>query len=188
MTKTPALLDPVRALLHDETVSMLRVPQSYCKLADQICPTCGARGDFVNHGSYVRQAVKLLCDIPVETSLRVRRVLCCSCKHTHALIPTDIVPYCHYSISFCARVFELRYSRNHTVEQICLTLALPTTTFYRILTRSVGRLQVCTGFVGATEKVGKLCADIAFLIVTHLKCHRLKPFESGRLAPMFFDP
>lgn len=51
--------------------------------------TCGCSGSLIRYGSYSRH---------VKTQggrirLKVRRVLCCSCGRSHALLPSALVPY-----------------------------------------------------------------------------------------------
>ena len=52
------------------------------------CP-CGKRGCLIRHGHYRRKIKFLSCLM----TLIVQRVLCLECQHTHALIPSILVPY-----------------------------------------------------------------------------------------------
>ena len=51
--------------------------------------SCGHFGCLVGHGGYTRYVKTPLGKIP----LAVRRVQCCLCNATHALLPSGIVPY-----------------------------------------------------------------------------------------------
>lgn len=51
--------------------------------------SCGHFGCLVGHGGYTRYVKTPLGKIP----LAVRRVQCCLCNATHALLPSAIVPY-----------------------------------------------------------------------------------------------
>lgn len=164
---------------------MLRAPDADCKLADQVCPKCGAKGRFARHGSFVRNLVVFISGVLTDTKVSIRRVRCKSCKATHALIPFEVVPYCQHSTSVCAKLFELRFICGLTIERVCATLDMTTTTFYRIYKRSQGRLSL---LVDLNTPFGNLFKEIASLVETHLTIHKIKPFESGRLYPAHFNP
>lgn len=51
--------------------------------------------------------------------VRIRRVQCESCGHTHAIIPDYFIPYCTYSLLFVLRVLGEYFVRIRTVERIC---------------------------------------------------------------------
>jgi len=132
--------------------------------------------------------VKLILNIPVDTHITIKRVKCRSCVSTHAIIPQDVVPYRQYSVAFCAYLFELRLSGGHTIEDICRDLDISSTTYYRIYRKSLGKIVVVAGALSDREAMGRLLADVTLLTVKHLLIHKIKPFESGRLPPAFFDP
>lgn len=53
------------------------------------CPCCGQAACFSRNGSYKRR-------IHTKSGyfvLRVKRVICTKCKHTHAILPSWVVPY-----------------------------------------------------------------------------------------------
>lgn len=168
-------------------MSMLRALDAECNLTHQICPNCGARGRFAPHGRYTRNLVKLILGIPVDTVLEVKRVRCLSCKVTHAIIPYDVVPYCQHSTTLSARLFELRHRRRYTVVEVCDELGISPTTFYRIHNRSLGRLITLVFASKGIVTISGLFKDTVKLVSAHLALHKIKPFESGRLSPAFFD-
>jgi len=167
---------------------MLRALDAECNLTIQICPRCGRRGDFAAHGSYKRNLVKLILEIPVDTRITVKRVICRSCLVTHAVIPADVVPYRQYSVTFCAYLFELRLSGKRTIEDICRSLDISPTTYYRIYRKSLGKIVVVAGALSRRDAIERFLKDVTQLIRKHLLIHRIKPFESGRLYPAFSDP
>jgi hypothetical protein len=61
--------------------------------ADARCPKCRAIGRFNMHGSYIRYAVYFDAFELVHNMMDIKRVKCCSCKSTHAVMPGDLVPY-----------------------------------------------------------------------------------------------
>jgi len=68
--------------------------ESYNKFIDDICIhrlscSCDIKGSLVKHAYYKRK-VKTPDDVVI---LRILRVICKSCGTTHAIFPTEIVPY-----------------------------------------------------------------------------------------------
>lgn len=67
------------------------------------CPNCYSH-NFSFFGSYSRNLIVLHNDAFIDLTINIKRVLCKSCNHTHALIPNFIVPYKVYTkdaIVFC---------------------------------------------------------------------------------------
>lgn len=69
-------------------------PKSYDDAVNQIDPfclpcTCGCQGSLIRYGSYCRHVKAGGIKFP----LIIRRVLCQNCGRSHALIPSDLVPY-----------------------------------------------------------------------------------------------
>ena len=62
-------------------------------LSAQSCPYCNSKGNLIPHDSYSRYMVSLKDNSPVTVILRVPRVKCTSCGHTHALLPEMLIPY-----------------------------------------------------------------------------------------------
>lgn len=68
--------------------------KSYDDLMESVDPaqlpcSCGRSGSLIRYGSY-RRRVKTGGSI---YHLKVRRVLCCSCGRSHAVLPSSLVPY-----------------------------------------------------------------------------------------------
>lgn len=68
--------------------------KSYDNLMEPIDPaqlpcSCGRSGSLIRHGSY-RRRVKTGGSV---CHLKIRRVRCCSCGRSHALLPSALVPY-----------------------------------------------------------------------------------------------
>lgn len=63
------------------------------------CP-CGHTGSLIWYGSYTRKVT-----LPDRTiSLRVSRVLCQYCGHSHAIMPSSLVPYSRFPLELHAAV------------------------------------------------------------------------------------
>src|SRR5215472_11371316 len=58
------------------------------------CPQCEARRPLRAHGFYTRTLV----DIAFDSTIRVRRYLCCCCKRTVSLLPGFVLPYLRFGI------------------------------------------------------------------------------------------
>ena len=58
-------------------------------LTDACCPHCGKKGVLRHHGFYSRFLI--VCGICIIIS--VHRLRCSECGHTHALMPSFIIPY-----------------------------------------------------------------------------------------------
>jgi hypothetical protein len=57
------------------------------------CPKCRAIGRFYLHGSYSRYIVYFNKNELVHGSIEIKRIRCCSCDVTHAVLPGDIIAY-----------------------------------------------------------------------------------------------
>jgi hypothetical protein len=57
------------------------------------CPACGAIGCFNLHGFYSRYVVYFKKRKLIHERIDIKRVICCSCKTTHAVLPIDIIAY-----------------------------------------------------------------------------------------------
>lgn len=58
------------------------------------CPQCEAHRPLRAHGFYTRTLV----DIAFDSTIRVRRYLCCCCKRTLSLLPEFALPYLRFGI------------------------------------------------------------------------------------------
>lgn len=95
---------------------MIKDTDNINDLDDVACPICGAIGRFKYHANYKRHLV----DISGERIVSITRVRCTSCKHTHALIPKDVIPYKLYSETFAALVvfaFCLSVSKSYILKR-----------------------------------------------------------------------
>lgn len=103
----------------------------YPELDHQNCPACRTRGRYKPHGCYERNVVDFYGGKPVTLKVRISRVRCSSCKHTHALLLDTLIPYCQYSLRFILQVLKMYFRHSHTIEGICDLFQISAPTLYR---------------------------------------------------------
>ncbi|MCL2124502.1 MAG: DUF6431 domain-containing protein [Oscillospiraceae bacterium] len=57
------------------------------------CPKCPAIGRFKMYGSYQRYVMYIADGKIMFVPIDIKRIMCKSCKSTHAVMPGDIIPY-----------------------------------------------------------------------------------------------
>ncbi len=88
------ICNPISQTVYDNTVLSLDLNLITC--------TCGHTGCLVWYGSYTR---KLRLENQV-IPLRIARVFCSSCHHTHALLLSSIVPYSQIPLEVHASIAQ----------------------------------------------------------------------------------
>ena len=84
------------------------------------CNFCHFRGACVKDGHYSRSYLVWKEDLEGSgTKIRIQRVLCRHCNHSHALLPEEIVPYGQFSIIFMFWVLCAYYLENKSMNAIC---------------------------------------------------------------------
>lgn len=96
-----------------------------------VCPVCASRGNCAPHAGYTRSLIEYEGGKVVYRRVRIRRVRCGSCKHTHAILPDCIVPYSTYSLLFILRVLAEYFLGLRTVEQLCRRYAISASMLYQ---------------------------------------------------------
>lgn len=109
---------------------LIKIKKSACQLYEgegvvcanrrQACPVCGRRGSWQAHGQYERNVIDYETGRVVYGKIKIRRVRCESCGHTHGIIPDYIIPYSTYSLFFVLRVLGEYFLRARTVVQLCM--------------------------------------------------------------------
>ncbi len=72
------------------------------------CPVCGVVGLFILYGHYRRFVI--IDDISssdCKIQIHVQRIQCTQCKSTHALLPTNFVPYTQFTYLFIYYIVTL---------------------------------------------------------------------------------
>lgn len=78
------------------------------------CSRCGYAGILYRHGSYYRNVI---CE-KIITRVRIQRVICPSCHKTHAIIPSNLIPYYQHTLLTVLKVIELVRVKRETYTQI----------------------------------------------------------------------
>ena len=116
-----------------KAVSMLCHCERGRKTSDQPCPSCGAIGDYVRHGSYTRNYD----DGSGEEAVSVDRVRCRCCGTTHALLWEGMIPYVLRSEGAHREAAGAR-ARGASMRSLLTSTGIPRTSLRRMLSRAVG--------------------------------------------------
>ena len=99
------------------------------------CNHCHCHGDCIRYGSYRRSYLLHTEDLSSGSGsgVRIQRVLCKRCGHTHALLPEEIIPYAQFSMIFVLAVLFLYYARpnGESVATICTIMGIAPPQLYR---------------------------------------------------------
>ncbi len=98
---------------------------------DGDCPVCHAHACMSPFASYTRYLVEWCGGEPCAHEMAVQRYLCSSCGHTHALLPSALVPYSSYSLRFILTVLRAYFLGWKSVQQICSNAGIAASTLYR---------------------------------------------------------
>jgi len=95
------------------------------------CPFCGAKQPVWSyHDSYQRYLISFEEGSTVTHEIDISRMICSSCKHTHAILPEVIIPYSSYSLLFILQVLRDYFSPRLTVHALCNKYQIATSTLY----------------------------------------------------------
>lgn len=85
----------------------------------ETCPVCGSSGNCRIHAYYGRHITDFISGKSVMADICVLRVLCGSCRRSHAILPDVIIPYSGYSLFFVLRMLGEYFSGLFHVEELC---------------------------------------------------------------------
>jgi transposase-like protein len=114
------------------------------------CPQCEADRPLRAHGFYTRT----LMDIAFDSTIRVRRYLCCCCKRTVSLLPEFALPYLRFGIVVIALFLVARLLLGLTLKAAAESAKLTAMPYQR------GQLWLRR----FRQQAEKLCAALATLI------------------------
>lgn len=96
-----------------------------------VCPACGSKGNCIPHAGYKRSLINFEGGKVVYGCVKIKRVRCASCGHTHAILPDYIIPYTTYNLLFILRVLCAHFLGSETVEQLCRRFSISSSMLYQ---------------------------------------------------------
>lgn len=94
------------------------------------CPCCGAKKPrWSYHGSYKRYLLSFENNQPITDMVNITRIICSSCKHTHAILPEIIIPHGSYCLLFVLSALKDYFSKMG-ITKICEKYQISPATLY----------------------------------------------------------
>ena len=148
------------------------------------CPYCKSKEHLIPHDVYSRYMVTLKNNRPVTVILRVPRVKCTSCGHTHALLPEMLIPYSSYSLRFVLTVLEAYFLHAHTVEDICETYQIAHSTLYAFRSLFLSHKRLILGVLNdaqqkASDFIGKMDGKQLFQFLDSFRYSFLQVYHAS---------
>ena len=72
---------------------------------------------MIPHDTYSRYMITIKGNQIESVLLRIPRIKCTSCGHTHAVLPEMLIPYSSYSLRFVLTVLRDYFLHLHTIEK-----------------------------------------------------------------------
>lgn len=111
------------------------------------CPCCNAFRSFSRHAIYARNICILSDNQLIEKKLNILRLKCKSCKTTHAVLPSDTIPYMIYSFSCVLNLLSKYYIENLSV--LCIFKKFKTSyqLMYQFIKKFTNHFNPCINFL-----------------------------------------
>ncbi len=119
------------------------------------CPfdSCSATGSYYSCGSYTRTLICYINDSVERYEIVIDRVECVSCEHSHAVLPSVIIPYSPFSFHFVVSLlYDYITHKYCTVSELCLKYDISISTLYRIYNRFIEDRKLMIGMMEAASK------------------------------------
>jgi transposase-like protein len=124
-----------------------------------VCPICGAKHALSPFASYKRHFVTYNNNVAQDNIIIISRYICSSCKRTHALLPSVIVPYMSFSFKFTVYlIHDYLLHIYNSVEAMCEHYGIAISTFYRILKKFKEHKRIWLGLLE-----DKLISNLSFV-------------------------
>lgn len=78
------------------------------------CSRCGYGGNLHRHGTYKRNIISS----EITTTINIQRVICPDCSKTHAIIPSDLIPYFQHTLKTITLLLELIHLKKLSYSKI----------------------------------------------------------------------
>lgn len=123
------------------------------------CPFCGAKHALSPFASYKRHLVTYDNNSAQDNIITISRYICSSCGHTHALLPSILIPYMTFSFKFTVSlIHDYLVHKYHSVEVMCDHYGIAISTFYRIFKNFKEHKQIWLGLLE-----DKLISNLSFV-------------------------
>lgn len=124
-----------------------------------VCPLCGAKHSISSFASYKRHLVTYDNNTAQDNVIVILRYMCSSCGHTHALLPSVIIPYSSFSFIFTVSlIHDYLVHKYNSVEAMCEHYGIAISTFYRIFNKFKEHKQIWLGLLE-----DKLISNLSFV-------------------------
>jgi len=98
---------------------------------DLRCPHCGAKHpQWDYYASYERYLISFEHSESVCYVITITRLICSSCKRTHAVLPDILIPYGSYSLLFILNLLRDYFTGSLTVQELCDRYQVSVSTLY----------------------------------------------------------
>lgn len=94
------------------------------------CPHCGAKYNCTYFSSYSRNLITFENGAKTCHNISITRVLCNSCRHSHAILPDNLIPYGSYALSFILTTLRAYFLCTKTVTDLCDYFQISISTLY----------------------------------------------------------
>lgn len=112
------------------------------------CPFCKAKNTLSNFSSYKRNFVTYENNEPESHVITITRLICSSCEHTHAILPSVIIPYSSFSFKFTVSIIhDYLIGKFNSVEAMCMHYNVAISTFYRIFKNFIEHKKLWLGLL-----------------------------------------
>lgn len=123
------------------------------------CPFCGSKHSLTTFATYERHLVTYHNKKSTDNRIIITRCKCSSCGHTHAILPTVIVPYMSFSFNFTVSIIYDYLTHNFkSIEAMCNHYGISISTFYRIFKEFKVHKQLWLGILE-----DKLISNLTFI-------------------------
>lgn len=109
---------------------------------------CTSVGSYTKAGSYSRSLICYTNGKVEPHAICIERLECSSCGHTHALLPSVIIPYSPFSFRFLlSLLYDFITHKFDTVEALCSHYDISISTLYRIRRRFIDDKKLMLGIM-----------------------------------------
>jgi hypothetical protein len=111
------------------------------------CPCCNAFRSFSRHAVYTRNLCFLADSKIIERKFNILRLICNSCRTTHAVLPADVIPYAIYSLSCVLKILSKYFVENQSVLNLFYQFKFSFQLIYIFIKRFAEHFIPCINFL-----------------------------------------